>query len=254
MCTCSIFVCRHKNNDMSTLLGHAHTYIPTDRQTDRQTHRHTYINQYKHIVIPIHGCVCVSYPPFGGGGGTRGGWIIYIYIHSYICSFPRNNSGKYSPTIPPSLQETSAQPVWLLQPRFPPSSTLPAPQSPLALHLWKENNASTIPFGGLFCKIPGSTTVVAILNPNHCCQVEYQNNVCLTFVHSSTPVAYPTPELDMSLTQPISSLKRCIILATPQGGEYIPSNHLSYPQLVWELSTPPANSSEKVLEKNSYTS
>ena len=41
MCTCSIFVCRHKNNDMSTLLGHAHTYIPTDRQTDRHTGIHT---------------------------------------------------------------------------------------------------------------------------------------------------------------------------------------------------------------------
>ena len=78
MCTCSIFVCRHKNNDMSTLLGHAHTYIPTDRQTDRQTHRHTYINQYKHIVIPIHGCVCVSYPPFGGGGNQGG--LDHIYI------------------------------------------------------------------------------------------------------------------------------------------------------------------------------
>ena len=79
MCTCSIFVCRHKNNDMSTLLGHAHTYIPTDRQT----HRHTYINQYKHIVIPIHGCICVTYPPFGGGGvgGNQGGLDhIYIYI------------------------------------------------------------------------------------------------------------------------------------------------------------------------------
>ena len=83
MCTCSIFVCRHKNNDMSTLLGHAHTYIPTDRQT----HRHTYINQYKHIVIPIHGCICVTYPPFGGGGGGEpggAGSYIYIYIHFYI--------------------------------------------------------------------------------------------------------------------------------------------------------------------------
>ena len=148
MCTCSIFVCRHKNNDMSTLLGHAHTYIPTDRQTDtqayihksiqtysytytwlqmvrppqpthrggagtlcvhvvslcadtktmtcrpcwdthiltyqqtdRQTHRHTYINQYKHLVIPIHGCICVTYPPFGGGGGGEpGGAGSYIYI------------------------------------------------------------------------------------------------------------------------------------------------------------------------------
>ena len=134
MCTCSIFVCRHKNNDMSTLLGHVYTYIPTDntwlqmvrppqpthrggagtlcvhvvslcadtktmtcrpcwdthiltyQQTDRQTHRHTYINQYKHIVIPIHGCICVTYPPFGGGGwgGTRGGWIIYVYLHTCI--------------------------------------------------------------------------------------------------------------------------------------------------------------------------
>ena len=121
MCTCSIFVCRHKNNDMSTLLGRVYTYIPTDntwlqmvrppqpthrggagtlcvhvvslcadtktmtcrpcwdthiltyQQTDRQTHRHTYINQYKHIVIPIHGCICVTYPPFGGGGGGQGG-------------------------------------------------------------------------------------------------------------------------------------------------------------------------------------
>ena len=63
------------------------THILTYQQTDRQTHRHTYINQYKHIVIPIHGCICVTYPPFGGGGwgGTRGGWIIYIYIyHTWI--------------------------------------------------------------------------------------------------------------------------------------------------------------------------
>ena len=98
MCTCSIFVCRHKNNDMSTLLGHAHTYIPTDRQTDRQTHRHTYINQYKHIVIPIHGCICVTYPPFGGGvGGNQGGldhiyilyiYIIYFYIYVHITIEP----------------------------------------------------------------------------------------------------------------------------------------------------------------------
>ena len=57
------------------------THILTYQQTDRQTRRHTYINQYKHIVIPIDGCICVTYPPFGGGwGGTRGAWIIYIYI------------------------------------------------------------------------------------------------------------------------------------------------------------------------------
>ena len=60
------------------------THILTYQQTDRQTHRHTYINQYKHIVIPIHGCICVTYPPFGGGGwgGTRGGWIIYVLMNS----------------------------------------------------------------------------------------------------------------------------------------------------------------------------
>ena len=88
MCTCSIFVCRHKNNDMSTLLGHAHTYIPTDRQT----HRHTYINQYKHIVIPIHGCICVTYPPFGGGGGGEpGGAGSYIYIYYPVVHVNRTN-------------------------------------------------------------------------------------------------------------------------------------------------------------------
>ena len=49
------------------------THILTYQQTDRQTHRHTYINQYKHIVIPIDGCICVTYPPFGGGGGGEPG-------------------------------------------------------------------------------------------------------------------------------------------------------------------------------------
>ena len=154
MCTCSIFVCRHKNNDMSTLLGHvyyihtkqtinqykqiviihksietySYTYtwlqmvrppqpthrggggnimctcsdlcVQTQKQwhvdlagtrtylhyspTDRQTHRHTYINQYKHIVIPIHGCICVTYPPFGGVGGNQGG---LDHIYSFPMSF-----------------------------------------------------------------------------------------------------------------------------------------------------------------------
>ena len=61
------------------------THILTYQQTDKQTHRHTYINQYKHIVIPIHGCICVTYPPFGGGGvgGNQGGldhiWRIDVY-------------------------------------------------------------------------------------------------------------------------------------------------------------------------------
>ena len=70
------------------------TRILTYQKTDRQTHRHTYINQYKHIVIPIHGCICVTYPPFGGGvGGNQGGL-------DHICSFQRFlhfiNPQKYS--------------------------------------------------------------------------------------------------------------------------------------------------------------
>ena len=55
------------------------THILTYQQTDRQTHRHTYINQYKHIGIPIHGCICVTYPPFGGGvGGNQGGCFLFL--------------------------------------------------------------------------------------------------------------------------------------------------------------------------------
>ena len=61
------------------------THILTYQQTDRRTHRHT----YKHIVIPIHGCICVT--------GNQGGldhifilciiYVILIYIHtcSHIC-------------------------------------------------------------------------------------------------------------------------------------------------------------------------
>ena len=59
------------------------THILTYQQTDRQTHRHTYINQYKHIVIPIHGCICVTYPPFGGGVGGNQGGLDHIY-HTWI--------------------------------------------------------------------------------------------------------------------------------------------------------------------------
>ena len=79
MCTCSIFVCRHKNNDMSTLLGHAHTYIPTDRQTDTQAYIHKSIQTYSYTYTWLHMCD-VSPLWGGGGGGTRGGWIIYIYV------------------------------------------------------------------------------------------------------------------------------------------------------------------------------
>ena len=60
------------------------THILTYQQTDRQTHRHTYINQYKHIVIPIHGCICVTYPPFGGGVGGNQGGLDHLYIYHHI--------------------------------------------------------------------------------------------------------------------------------------------------------------------------
>ena len=77
MCTCSIFVCRHKNNDMSTLLGHAHTYIPTDRQTDTQAYIHQSIQTYSYTHRWLH--MCDLSPLWGGGwGGTRGAWIIYV--------------------------------------------------------------------------------------------------------------------------------------------------------------------------------
>ena len=41
MCTCSIFVCRHKNNDMSTLLGHVYTYIQTNHKSIQTNSYHT---------------------------------------------------------------------------------------------------------------------------------------------------------------------------------------------------------------------
>ena len=82
MCTCSIFVCRHKNNDMSTLLGHAHTYIPTDRQTDTQAYIHKSIQTYSYTYTWLH--ICDVFPLWGGGwGGTRGGWIIYVLNVNY---------------------------------------------------------------------------------------------------------------------------------------------------------------------------
>ena len=72
MCTCSIFVCRHKNNDMSTLLGHAHTYIPTDRQTDTQAYIHKSIQTYSYTYTWLH--MCDVSPLWGGGvGGNQGG-------------------------------------------------------------------------------------------------------------------------------------------------------------------------------------
>ena len=41
MCTCSIFVCRHKNNDMWTLLGHVYTYIQTNHKSIQTNSCHT---------------------------------------------------------------------------------------------------------------------------------------------------------------------------------------------------------------------
>ena len=41
LCTCSIFVCRHKNNDMSTLLGHVYTYIQTNHKSIQTNSYHT---------------------------------------------------------------------------------------------------------------------------------------------------------------------------------------------------------------------
>ena len=70
MCTCSIFVCRHKNNDMSTLLGHAHTYIPTDRQTDTQAYIHKSIQTYSYTYTWLHMC---DVSPLWGGG-----WVFFF--------------------------------------------------------------------------------------------------------------------------------------------------------------------------------
>ena len=84
MCTCSIFVCRHKNNDMSTLLGHAHTYIPTDRQTDTQAYIHKSIQTYSYTYTWLH--MCDVSPLWGGGGGEPGGAGSYIVDCILICS------------------------------------------------------------------------------------------------------------------------------------------------------------------------
>ena len=84
MCICSIFVCRHKNNDMSTLLGHAHTYIPTDRQTDTQAYIHKSIQTYSYTYTWLHMCD-VSPLWGGGGGGEPGGAGSYIYSYIHIC-------------------------------------------------------------------------------------------------------------------------------------------------------------------------
>ena len=142
-------------------------------------------------------------------------------------------------------QKTSAaaQPAWLLQPRFLPSSILRVPQS----------------LSGLLVGT-GSTTVVAVLNSNHY-GVEYQNNVCLGFVHSSTPVAYPWHHLATTLAmicdaragyEPYTTniiTQELYYFRSHGMSTFPPSIILSYHQLVWELSTPPVNSSRKSLAK-----
>ena len=86
MCTCSIFVCRHKNNDMSTLLGHVHTYIPTDRQTDTQAYIHKSIQTYSYTYTWLH--MCDVSPLWGGGVGGNQGGLDHIYIYTqYIYIF-----------------------------------------------------------------------------------------------------------------------------------------------------------------------
>ena len=97
MCTCSIFVCRHKNNDMSTLLGHVHTYIPTDRQTDTQAYIHKSIQTYSYTYTWLH--MCDVSPLWGGVGGNQGGLDhIYICIYIYINQFPWDSRWGKQPT------------------------------------------------------------------------------------------------------------------------------------------------------------
>ena len=185
---------------------------------------------------------------------------IYIYVR-FLATIAANTHQPYhhhSRNLCPTCLASSASVSAFFNPS---SASITAGIEKYAPHLWKEN-ASTIPFGGLFCKIPGSTTVVAVLNSNHD-GVEYQNNVCLGFVHSSTPVAYPSctwlqPWLAMICDpragyEPYAT-QELYYFSSISRGEYIPSNHLSYHQLVWELSTPQANSSEKAWKKNGYTS
>ena len=84
MCTCNIFVCRHKNNDMSTLLGHAHTYIPTDRQSDTQAYIHKSIQTYSYTYTWLH--MCDVFPLWGGGVGGNQGGLDHIYISCHYFS------------------------------------------------------------------------------------------------------------------------------------------------------------------------
>ena len=57
---------------------HILTYQQTDRQTDTQAYIHKSIQTYSYTNTWL--CMCFVSPLWGGGGGTRGGWIIYIRI------------------------------------------------------------------------------------------------------------------------------------------------------------------------------
>ena len=74
MCICNIFVCIHNKNDMSTLLGHAHTYIPTDRQTDTQAYIHKSIQTYSYTYTWLQ-MVRPPEPTHRGGGREH-----YVYM------------------------------------------------------------------------------------------------------------------------------------------------------------------------------
>ena len=50
-----------KNHDMPTLLGHAHTYLPTDRQTDTQAYIHKSIQTYSYTYTWLHMCDVSQY-------------------------------------------------------------------------------------------------------------------------------------------------------------------------------------------------
>ena len=95
---------------------HILTYQQTDRQTDTQAYIHKSIQTYSYTYTWLH--MCDVSPLWGGGwGGTRGGWIIYIYIYWYI--FVKQVSMTYphnlfvSPILPyqtliKSLEETDS--------------------------------------------------------------------------------------------------------------------------------------------------
>ena len=57
---------------------HILTYQQTDRQTDTQAYIHKSIQTYSYTNTWL--CMCFVSPLWGGGGGTRGGWIIYTWF------------------------------------------------------------------------------------------------------------------------------------------------------------------------------